>query len=344
MRRTLTIILGFVAFSGSLWGGLKLSEYKLWQRYNGQSINVIQFPGIASFQRAELLERMATEKPPWIRRYFAIGHRPLFLADDFAADIIRLERFYARQGFLEANIEGEVISQRNGLKLKVHIEEGEPLLLRYYTLHLGTNAPIGTDSAKLAPLLSIQIGERLSERAVEASRDTILYVLRKIGHAKARVDVETVIDSAARRGDVHFTMYSGPYCFFGPTEVSGLRRVSREVVRREFQYKEGDGFNPEKLIETRRRIYQLELFSTTMVEADTSVSEVVLPVRIRLQEGRRYQLRTGIGYDSEERLRGQIEWNDRNFIGRARRLQARGKVSSILRKAEMRLFWPHFPN
>ncbi|MBU1935966.1 BamA/TamA family outer membrane protein, partial [bacterium] len=344
MRRTLTIILGFVAFSGSLWGGLKLSEYKLWQRYNGQSINVIQFPGIASFQRAELLERMATEKPPWIRRYFAIGHRPLFLADDFAADIIRLERFYARQGFLEANIEGEVISQRNGLKLKVHIEEGEPLLLRYYTLHLGTNAPIGTDSAKLAPLLSIQIGERLSERAVEASRDTILYVLRKIGHAKARVDVETVIDSAARRGDVHFTMYSGPYCFFGPTEVSGLRRVSREVVRREFQYKEGDGFNPEKLIETRRRIYQLELFSTTMVEADTSVSEVVLPVRIRLQEGRRYQLRTGIGYDSEERLRGQIEWNDRNFIGRGRRLQARGKVSSILRKAEMRLFWPHFPN
>ncbi len=343
MRRTLTIILALLACGSSLLGGLKLSDYELWQRYNGQPINVIEFPGIASFRRATLLARMATDKPPWIRRYSAIGHRPLFLTDDFAADIIRLERFYARQGFLDATIEGEVIHQRNGLKLKVHITEGEPLLLRHYTLRFDTSSAIGTDSTRLAPLLSLQIGQRLSERAVEASRDTILYVIRKIGHTKVRVDIETVIDSIALRGDVHFTMHPGPYCYFGPTEVVGLRRVSREVVRREFQYEEGDGFNPEKLVETRRRIYRLELFSTTMIEADTSVLGVILPVRIQLQEGRRYRLRTGIGYDSEEWARGQIEWTDRNFIGRGRRLQARGKLSAILRKAEMRLFWPHFP-
>jgi outer membrane protein assembly complex protein YaeT len=343
MRRALVISLLLLFGSRSMIGGLNLSDYEQWQRYNGYRINVIEFPGIQSFRRAELLARMATEKPPWIRRYLPVAKRPLFLADDFAADIVRLEHFYSRQGFHEANIEGELIDQGDAIKLKVHIEEGEPTLLRHYTLQFGSDPDVGTDSVRLAPLLAIGVGRRLSEDAVRASRDTILYVLREIGHAKARVDVETEIDTAARVGQVHFTLYPRHYCYFGPTEVIGLRRVSREVLRREFEYEEGDGFNPQKLIDTRRRIYRLELFSSILIDADTSVPENILPVRIQVQEGRRYRLRLGVGYDSEEEARSQVEWTDRNFIGRGRRLQASGKVSAIVRKAEMRLFWPHFP-
>lgn len=343
MHRVLIVFLALVVSGDWVSGGLNLRDYEVWQRHNGQPINVIEFPGIASFRRAELLARMATDKPPWIRRYTAFGHRPLFLADDFASDIIRLEHFYARQGFVRATIEGEVIPQGNGLKLKLHISEGEPLLLRHYRLVFDTAAAIGTDSTKLASLLSIRIGHRLSESDIKASRDTILYVLRKIGYAKARVEVETAMDTIALRGDVSFILHPGPYCYLGPTKILGLQRISREVLRREFQYEEGDRFDPEKLTETRRRIYRLELFSSVMIEADTSVSSVALPIRIQVQEGRRYRLRTGVGYDSEERARGQVEWTDRNFIGRGRRLQARGKLSAILRKAEMRLFWPHVP-
>ncbi|MFH1009644.1 MAG: BamA/TamA family outer membrane protein, partial [bacterium] len=215
--------------------------------------------------------------------------------------------------------------------------------LRHFTIRSGDGLTAGTDSARLAPMLAIQVGERLSEEAVRASQDTILFVLRKHGHARARVEVETRIDTAAREGEVHFTLYPGRVCVFGSTEVRGLKRISREVVRREFRYEEGDGFSPTKLLETRRRIYRLELFSTAIVEVDTHVSGVVLPVRIQVQEGRRYRLRLGIGYDSDEWARGQVEWTDRNFLGRGRRLQALGKVSQVLRTANVRLFWPHFP-
>jgi outer membrane protein insertion porin family len=343
MRRTLAIPLVLLLQSSLLVGGLRLSDYEKWQRFNGDPINVIEFPGIHSFRRAELLARMATEKPTWVRRYLPIGKRPTFLADDFASDIIRLEHFYAEQGFLEADIEGEVIEQGRAVKLKVHIQEGEPVRVRDYTIRSGDSLAVGTDSAKLAPLLQIKIGERLSEEVVRASQDTIVYVLRKLGHARAHVEVGTKIDTAAREGEVHFVLYPGLYCYFGPTEVQGLKRVSREVVRREFQYKEGDGFNPQKLLETRRRIYGLELFSTAVVEVDTHATGTVLPVRIQVQEGRRYRLRLGAGYDTDEFARGQVEWTDRNFIGRARRLQAVGKVSQILRTANVQLLWPHFP-
>lgn len=343
MHRALVTFLLLLFGSRLMVGGLNLSVYETWQRYNGRPMNVIEFPGIQSFRRAQLLARMATPKPPWIRRYLPVGKRPLFLADDFAADVIRLERFYARQGFHEANIEGEVIDQGDAVKLKVHIEEGAATLLRHYTIRFGSDPGVGTDSARLAPLLPIGVDQRLSEEAVQASRDTILYVLRTLGHAKARVEVETMIDTAAREGEVHLTLYPGPFCSFGPTRVVGLKRVSREVLRREFQYEEGDGFDPRKVVDTRRQIYRLELFSTTMIDVDTSVSGRILPVQIQVQEGRRYRLRLGIGYDSEEEARGQVEWTDRNFIGRGRRLQVRGKVSAILRKADMRLFWPHTP-
>jgi outer membrane protein assembly complex protein YaeT len=343
LRHALVASSFFLAFSGLATAGLNLSAYETWQHYNGWSINVIEFPGIKSFRRAELLAHMATEKPIWVRRYLPLGKRPILLADDFASDIIRLEHFYAHEGFLEAKVEGELIEQKNAIKLKVHIEEGKPILLRYYAIRFGSDPGVGTDSARLAPLLSVKLGQRLSQRAVVASRDTIVYVLRKLGHARARVETEVKIDSTAREGEVHFILYPGTFCYFGVTEVTGLKHVSREVVRREFRYEEGDGFNPQKLMETRRRIYRLELFSTTLVEADTHVSGVILPVRIQLQEGRRYRLRLGAGYDSEELARGQVEWTDRNFIGRGRCLQVTGKVSEVLRKADTRLFWPHFP-
>ena len=68
MRRASITFLLLLLGSHLVFGGLNLADYEVWQRYNGWPMDVIAFPGIHSFRRAQLLERMATERPPWTRR------------------------------------------------------------------------------------------------------------------------------------------------------------------------------------------------------------------------------------------------------------------------------------
>jgi outer membrane protein insertion porin family len=64
---------------------------------------------------------------------------------------------------------------------------------------------------------------------------------------------------------------------------------------------------------------------------------------IHAEEGNRYKIRTGGGYDIDERMHVQTEFTDLNFFGRARRFSMLGRISEINRKVEGRLFWPHTP-
>lgn len=322
-----------------------LEDYNRWQGYNGWRIQVIVFPGIHSFARADLLGIMATEKPTWLRRYVRIGHRTLFYADDFASDLFRVERFYQREGFPYPVIRGQVLplEARKELVLKIEIEEGPPRILERWRLELHGARDVGVDSARWSARLPIKIGERLAASAVQTSADTLAGKLREIGHARARVEPRVVADSVNNTAEVVYDLYPGSFCYLGQTHITGLKQISEPTARRELTYHEFEPFSPSKLEETRIKLVRLEMFTFVSVRADTSVPGDTLPVWIETQEGWRYRVRLGAGYDTEERSRASLEFVDLNFFGRGRRLTWENSLAEIRRRTEARLFWPHTP-
>jgi outer membrane protein assembly complex protein YaeT len=325
--------------------GLSLHDYERWQVYNGWRIPVIDFPGHRSFSRAELLSAMATEAPLWLRRYVRIGSRSTFYADDFAADLIRLEHYYAREGFPHADVRGFVYpdDKRHEVRLKIQIDEGPPTILESWRLVMGSDTGAGVDSARWSALLPIHTGRRLALSDVKTSADTLAYKLREIGHARARVDYEIAVDSVRHTARLTFILYPGHFCYLGQTRILGLKQISDGTARRELTYHELEPYSVTKLEETRKRLVRLEAFTLVSVRADTGVAGDTLPVWIQTEEGNRYRLRLGGGYDTDELWRTSADFTDLNFFGRGRRFTLSGSLAEIRRYTEARLFWPHTP-
>jgi outer membrane protein insertion porin family len=191
--------------------------------------------------------------------------------------------------------------------------------------------------------MPIRVGKRVSESDVILSADTVRYRLQENGHARARVEYNIQVDSLNNTAVVEFVLYPGHYCRIGQTRIRGLKQVSEGTARRELTYHEGDPYAPSTLSATRRRLLRLETFRMVRTEVDLTQPSDTLLVMIHTEEGNRYKVRTGGGYDTDERTHVQTEFTDLNFFGRGRRFSMLGRVSEINRRVEGRLFWPHTP-
>jgi len=115
------------------------------------------------------------------------------------------------------------------------------------------------------------------------------------------------------------------------------------VVSSELSYKPGESFSGKALRESRRNLQQLDLFSEIEVEPQTSdPTSAVVPVVARVKEKPFKEIKIGIGYGTEDQLRGQIRWRDNNFFGGARQLEIGFKASFLAREADARFVQPHF--
>jgi outer membrane protein assembly complex protein YaeT len=324
---------------------LVLDDYERWQAYNGWPIQVIEFPGIHSFSRTELLSVMATEQPSSLRRYVRVGGRTTFYADDFAADLFRISHFYRHEGFRHARVRGYVTQHgnRREVRLKFEITEGTPLLLEGWNLIRADSNAMAVDSARWWPYMPIRIGKRLPRSALRVAADTLAYKLREIGYARAHADYQLNVDSLRNTARVTITVYAGRLCRMGTTHITGLKQVNESTARRELAYQRGDVYAPLKLEETRRNLVRLETFTFVDVKADTATPGDTLTVWISTEEGWRYRVRFGGGYDTEDEAHATAEFTDLNFFGAAKRFTLSGSISKVLRQGQVRLFWPHVP-
>jgi len=322
-----------------------IEDYDRWQVYNGWRIWVIELPGIHNFGRSDLLTVMATEQPSWSRRYVRIGRRTMFYADNFAADLFRVRNFYRREGFPHAEVHGYVFpdEKHKEVKLKIEISEGPPLILESWRMVFGSDSGAGVDSARWSRSLAVKIGKPLALSDLQSSADTLAHKLRVIGHARARVEFQVLADSLRNTAAATFILYPGRFCYLGATRITGLKQVTESTARRELAYCKFDPFSSTKLEKTRRQLVKLETFSHVSVKPDTATPGDTLAVYIKTDEGRRYHVRLGGGYDTDVGRRASADFTDLNFFGRGRRFTWSGSYADIYRATEARLFWPHTP-
>jgi outer membrane protein insertion porin family/translocation and assembly module TamA len=66
-----------------------------------------------------------------------------------------------------------------------------------------------------------------------------------------------------------------------------------------------------------------------------------VPVKVTVTEGKHRKVNFGLGYGSEEKARGSIDWRHVNFFGGARTLQLEGGYSSLSKGARVNLRQPY---
>lgn len=242
-------------------------------------------------------------------------------------DELRLRIWYQRRGFREAQVRVDTTRTGDGVLVLFHIEEGRPVLV-------DSIGYVGAEDVVEEGLLSdlpLAAGDRLSTLELDASRDSVIHRLANRGYAYADVLRSFFIPSDdPYRATVTYDVASGPRARYGHVSVAGNEELSEGTVLRTLQFRSGDLYRADQLVEAQGRLFGLEIIRSASVTPRLEEgADSVVPVEVEVREGDAHRVRTGAGWTNLECLDVESRWVSRNFRGGGRRLQLRGRVSNV---------------
>jgi outer membrane protein insertion porin family/translocation and assembly module TamA len=322
----------------------------------GVQVKDLSFTGNTAVTTAQLKSVLATaESPklPW-------GPREYFRREEFEADLKRVVAFYRDRGYPDARVRSfdvRLSDDQKSVRLTVDIEEGEPIRVERVVI-TGLDPIPEEHRQELDARLPLKVGEPLDGALLQASREAALDELKDHGYPNP--EVKTAVDpgSSERLRVVSFNAEPGRLVYVGRIEVEGTASINDRIVRRQLTFRPGQLFQQSKLRESQRRLYSMELFNFVNVEAVTTVDiatasvETVgpenaadrIPTRVTVTEGKHRKVNFGLGYGTEEKARGEIDWRHVNFFGGARTAGVFARYSAIDRGVRLNFRQPYFFN
>ncbi|HEX6940057.1 MAG TPA: BamA/TamA family outer membrane protein [Longimicrobiales bacterium] len=312
--------------------------------YEGEEIEEVVFVNPGPFSADTLIQLTETQPSrcsllglPICVPFTGIGEEVHRLdLDVLRRDVVRLVAFYRQSGYYGTTVvpvaERERGDRGEDVVVKFLVEPGDPVVLEEFRVE-GLEGVV--DVAELLPRLPLQPGELFDLGDYAASADTIEGILLSLGHAHAEVlrsyDVDTVADVATAA----LIAVPGPEVVVDSIIVRGAEELGRKTVLRQLTFRPGDLLRSERLVESQRNLYALEIveFAAVTVAPDTlqatpgdSARSTVL---VQVAEGPVHVVEAAVGFGTVECFRGRVEWVSRSFGGGARRLALRGVVSKI---------------
>jgi len=301
----------------------------------------VEIEGAGPRRAGELRPLLATRRrsrwTPW-------KERPRFEREALTNDLARVAAFYRERGFYRAEVSAELEVDRDDetVTVVIHIDEREPVVVEAVRVEVVDPPADGSMRDPPPRVVPLRPDDVFTEARYDEGRARLLAWARGHEFARASVEKRARVDVAAGTARIHYTVTLGPRARFGPVTVQGLERVSRETVMREVAFREGAPFDPALLERTRRQLLQLRLFRTvTLAENDSR--DPVVHVNVQVAEGPHREVRAGIGYDTEEEVRGLLAWRSYDFFGGARQLGFTARASTLRRTAAADFLQPHWP-
>ena len=252
--------------------------------------------------------------------------------DELPRDVLRLEVYHWVRGYRDARVEMTRTDGPDGARLTFTVTEGEPVLVQ----RLEITGAEEVDASGLLDDLPLSVGQPMSSLRIQAVQDTLVSRLREVGYAHAEVFSGFNIPADSHSATVDFIVDPGPRARFGEVNVEwtpeSQSNLDETSVRRMVPFSEGNTYRFSQLVEGQRNLYSLELIQAARVteERDTLARDTIIPVNVRITEGDVHRVRTGAGWSTADCFSGDARWASRNFLGGARRLTVRARITNIL--------------
>jgi outer membrane protein insertion porin family len=269
----------------------------------------VDFVGNTVFTSAELRKEME-QRPKSVLNPFAKQAR----IDDstISGDIRAIEDFYQNKGYLGAHVQNvSRIRADDGkhVDLVITINEGEP-----YTI--GNVSVSGVQAVSLEgdllPYLKTKSGGYYSGQFL---KDDIALIGSQYGmKGFADVQVTPKLDPAGSNAvSVNFIVSEGRAFNVGQINIEGNTKTKDHVIRRELAIKPGEPYNKELVEASRRRLMNLNYFSTVdVMPVDTSY-DLEKDLIINVTEKPTGTINFGAGFSSIDDLVGFMEISQTNF-------------------------------
>src|SRR5262249_35637677 len=142
------------------------------------------------------------------------------------------------------------------------ITENEPVLVSQLAVEVTDDPSLTPKLEGLRPELPLQVGQVFTEKAYQDSDARIKAFFLDLHYGRVKVErkADAILDQ--HQAAVRYTVEAGPVTVFGDTTIEGTKQVAPEIVARELTYKPGELFSSTAISDSRKKILNLDLFST----------------------------------------------------------------------------------
>jgi outer membrane protein insertion porin family len=262
--------------------------------------------------------------------------------DRIAQDRELLRTYYRSKGFADASVSAataEFDPAQQGFTVTFAIDEGP--LYRFGNANVVCNIP-GVDTSRLSRLALIRNGALFDGNAVDKTTDLLAIELSKLGYPFAHATPRITRDQATQRIDIAFTIDQGVRAYVERIEIHGNSRTRDYVIRREFDFGEGDPYNKTLIDRAERRLKNLNYFKSVKItnRPGSSPDRVVLDVETIDQPTG--DINFAGGYGTTDGWLGEVKLSERNFYGTGLDLRSSATFGQYSRGINLSASEPYF--
>lgn len=263
-----------------------------------------------------------------------IFNRGLFQATTLETDRNRIVRYYNERGFIDAEvvevrqeIREEPDDARSYLTLTFLIDEGEQY--RFGGISFEGNT-IFTDE-ELRSAIRLEPGDILDMNRFDADYQRVADFYYENGYIFNQITRREVRDEAQNTVVFEVTIVERNRAHIENIIFRGNEKTRDYVLEREIPLEVGDVFSATRIREGLRNLANLQYFSAIAPETPPGSADGLMDLIINLEEGSTADITFGVAFGGNQDfpVSAQIQWQDRNFLGRGQTFGIQATASPI---------------
>ena len=294
---------------------------------NQISIEAIQFIG-NNFASDSSLRGVVESK---VRNIFNKG---LFQASLVQSDRNRIEAWYHERGYIDARVvdveqtlQDDPEESRQYLTLRFLIEEG--IQWTYGGVAFDGNT-IFTDQA-LNDLIRLEPGEIIDLRSFDFDYQRIMDRYYEDGYIFNQITREEIRDEAEQTVSFRINIVERGRAHIESIVFRGNEKTQDFVLYRELPLEVGDVFSATRIREGLQNLANLQYFSAVTPETPAGSADGLMDLIINVEESTTADISFGVAFGGNQEfpVSAQIQWQDRNFLGRGQTFGIQGVASPL---------------
>ncbi|MDG2308850.1 MAG: BamA/TamA family outer membrane protein [Candidatus Binatia bacterium] len=314
----------------------------------------VSIEGLGWFEAWTIGSSLQTQARPWWSFW---SDHPAFVPAYLYGDLDMIRSRMQAEGYYRAFVEEKIVIVKppgrrpslakegtpGEIEVRIEVDPGLPVVVCSLYVDLETVTLPADSAAEIAKKFPLEVGQPFTRAGYQAAAQRYAQYLADHGYPQATVERHARVDVLSRCAEVAYGLAAGPHAVFGKTTLSGLTTIPDEIALREVAYEAGKQYDEKRMRETQSRLRGTRLFSVVRVEKGKVTDDGEVPVGIELTEGPPHEIRLGVGYGTDDGVRGLASWWNYNFLGGNRRLGFSTRISRINRWVEASFVQPHFP-
>jgi translocation and assembly module TamA len=234
------------------------------------------------------------------------------------------------------------VSEEGTYRLVVRVDAGEPVRLTRVQVQVqgpGASETVLTEGASGFPL---RAGDVLRQDIYERSKGELQSKAMGLGYLDAQFSVHTIrLYEAEAKAEIDLVLETGRQYRFGEAQFLGAPRYPREYLHTFLDFKPGDPYSAEKILQTQLNLATAERFRSVVIQPDKAgTKDYAIPVNVELTPSPQKIVKFGVGFTTDYGPGFSVRYEDLNVFDSAQKLVSELNLSQRLQGLALRYVFP----